>query len=54
MDIEKARQEINTLCDELNWHNYRYYVLDDPTIDDREYDLMLRDRKSTRLNSSHL
>lgn len=42
MDIEKARQEINTLCDELNRHNYRYYVLDDPTIDDREYDLMLR------------
>ena len=43
MDIEKARQEINTLCDKLNWHNYRYYVLDDPTMDDRDYDLKLRE-----------
>ncbi len=39
--------DINTqaarLRDELNGHNYRYYVLDAPTISDFEYDKMLRE-----------
>lgn len=28
------------LVDELNRHAYRYYVLDDPTISDRQYDML--------------
>ena len=39
--------DINTqaarLRDELNGHNYRYYVLDAPTVSDFEYDKMLRE-----------
>ena len=31
------------LRDELNEHNYHYYVLDAPTISDFEYDRMLRE-----------
>jgi len=31
-------QEITRLREELNLHNYRYYVLDDPSIPDAEYD----------------
>ena len=27
----------------LNYHNHRYYVLDDPVVSDAEYDQMLRD-----------
>lgn len=36
------RQEIKELRDTLNAHGYRYYVLDEPTISDYEYDHMLR------------
>lgn len=35
-------QEIQKLRQELNHHNYQYYVLDQPTISDFEYDHMLR------------
>lgn len=31
------------LRQQLNEHNYRYYVLDDPVISDGEYDLLLRE-----------
>ena len=40
MDV-KARME--QLTRELEGHNYAYYVLDDPTIPDFEYDRMLRE-----------
>jgi DNA ligase (NAD+) len=36
------RQEMKQLRETLNAHGYRYYVLDDPTISDYEYDHMLR------------
>ncbi|NCB63878.1 MAG: NAD-dependent DNA ligase LigA, partial [Clostridia bacterium] len=36
------KQEIERLTHELNTHSYSYYVLDNPTIPDREYDLKLR------------
>lgn len=36
------REEMKQLRDALNAHGYRYYVLDDPTISDYEYDHMLR------------
>ncbi len=35
--------KLNKLKDELNYHNYRYYVLDDPEISDSEYDKLLRE-----------
>jgi len=40
MDIDK---QIKVLRDQINEHNYRYYVLDDPTISDLEYDQLLRE-----------
>ena len=36
------RQLIRQLREELNEHNYNYYVMDAPTISDFEYDRMLR------------
>ncbi len=41
MDREQARQRIDELTEQLNYHNYRYYVLDDPEISDQQYDAML-------------
>ena len=34
--------EINWLREELNKHNYNYYVLNKPTVSDKEYDDMMR------------
>lgn len=36
------QQEINRLRQEINYHNYRYYVLDSPEIADAEYDRLMR------------
>ena len=43
MSIENIRIRINQLRDEINYHNYRYYVLDDPEISDAEYDRLMRE-----------
>ena len=40
MDIFEA--EIKHLRDELNKHNYNYYVLNAPTISDKEFDDMMK------------
>lgn len=42
MVAESIQQEIATLHSQLNEHNHRYYVLDDPTVPDAEYDRLLR------------
>ena len=40
MDLFES--EINWLREELNKHNYNYYVLNKPTVSDKEYDDMMR------------
>ncbi|SCX88440.1 NAD-dependent DNA ligase LigA [Flavobacterium caeni] len=37
-----TQQQIQSLRDELNGHNYNYYVLDNPTISDFEFDQKLK------------
>ena len=37
-----AKEEINALREELNRHNYNYYVLSQPTISDYEFDMKLK------------
>ncbi|NLJ80564.1 MAG: NAD-dependent DNA ligase LigA [Firmicutes bacterium] len=39
--MEKLRQTMERLRSELRYHNYRYYVLDQPSISDQEYDQLL-------------
>jgi DNA ligase (NAD+) len=36
-----AKTAIKKLSDAIHFHNYRYYVLDAPVINDREYDILL-------------
>ena len=36
-------ERIDFLRKEINRHNHNYYVLNDPTVSDREFDLMLRE-----------
>ena len=39
----EIRKRIETLRKEINYHNYRYYVLDDPEITDAEFDRLMRE-----------
>jgi len=39
---EETKKEISRLIEELNYHSYRYYVLDSPVISDAEYDRLYR------------
>lgn len=41
-----TEQKINQLRDELREHNYNYYVLDNPTISDYEFDIKLKELKA--------
>ena len=36
------RDRVERLRGEIGYHNYRYYVLDDPVVSDTEYDRLLR------------
>jgi DNA ligase (NAD+) len=40
--VGQLEKEAETLREQINHHNYRYYVLDDPEITDAEYDRLMR------------
>jgi len=41
----EAKERIEKLRAAINYHNYRYYVLDSPEISDAEYDELMRELK---------
>ncbi|MGB2885416.1 MAG: NAD-dependent DNA ligase LigA, partial [Dehalococcoidia bacterium] len=41
MDANEAKERIDKLRELINYHNYRYYVLDSPEISDHEYDELM-------------
>lgn len=43
MDLQNAEKKINELRTLLNQYNYEYYVLDNPTVPDAEYDRLYRE-----------
>lgn len=43
MTPDSARKRAASLCQQINQHNYSYYVLDEPTIPDAEYDRLMRE-----------
>jgi DNA ligase (NAD+) len=42
---------VNELREQLNYHNYRYYVLDDPVVSDAEFDRLMAEL--TRLEEAY-
>ncbi len=46
-----AQEQINKLREELRQHNYNYYVLDNPTISDYEFDTKLKELET--LENAH-
>ena len=43
MDSAQAKQRIAELRKQINYHNYRYYVLDSPEVSDAEYDKLMKE-----------
>ena len=43
MDLGEARKRAEELRQEIEKHNYYYYVLDSPLITDEEYDALYRE-----------
>lgn len=42
MSKKPTKKEVDDLRREIERHNYRYYVLDDPVVSDAEYDALMR------------
>ena len=53
-DASIAAQRILHLRAELDGHNYRYYVLDEPSVPDAEYDRLFRELQSLETEHPHL
>ncbi len=49
-----VRKKAETLRKQLDHHNYRYYVLDDPEVADQEYDTLLRELQKLEQNHPEL
>lgn len=43
MDFEQAQKRVQELTEELERHNYNYYVLDAPTIPDYDFDKLMHE-----------
>jgi len=43
MNKEQAQKRIDKLRQQILFHNYRYYALDDPVVSDAEYDRLMRE-----------
>ena len=44
-------REVGSLREQLEQYNYQYYVLDDPTVPDAEYDRLFR--RLSEIEASH-
>src|SRR5690349_15238462 len=44
--MKAARERHSALVREIEAHDYRYYVLDDPKVTDAEYDALMRELKA--------
>ncbi len=44
--LDEARDIVEVLRDKIRYHNYRYYVLNDPVISDTEYDALMENLRA--------
>jgi DNA ligase (NAD+) len=51
MNENEQRQRMEELRRQLNYHNYRYYVLNDPVVSDYEYDQLMQELR--RIEEEH-
>ena len=43
MASEAIRKRVEKLREEIEYHNYRYYILDQPEISDAQYDRLMKE-----------
>lgn len=53
-DIERDKERIAELREQINYHNHRYYVLDSPEISDAEYDALMAELRELEEEYPHL
>ena len=53
-DLTQLHTRVEELRQRLNYHNYRYYVLDDPEVDDAEYDQLMEELRSIEADHPEL
>jgi len=53
-DTDKLKRRIAELRKTINYHNYRYYVLDSPEISDAEYDELMKQLKQLEAHHPEL
>lgn len=46
MQIDEASKRVDELTEIISHHNYNYYVMDNPTVDDYEYDMLMQELKA--------
>ncbi|HEU0168293.1 MAG TPA: NAD-dependent DNA ligase LigA, partial [Chloroflexota bacterium] len=51
IDLADVKSRIEQLRRQIEYHNYRYHVLDDPEVSDGEYDQLMRELR--RLEEEH-
>ncbi len=51
MATDDLRRKVEKLREEIEYHNYRYYILDEPEVSDAEYDRLMRELE--RLEEEH-
>ena len=49
MVTDTLKKKAEKLREEIEYHNYRYYVLDQPEISDAEYDRLMRELANRKL-----
>ena len=47
MVTEALKKRVEKLREDIEYHNYLYYVLDQPEISDAQYDRLMRDLEKT-------
>ncbi len=52
--MNQAKQRIDFLREELNRHNYNYYVLNAPTISDMDFDFMMKELEKLEAENPEL
>src|SRR6266851_6163379 len=53
-ELKELSAEAESLREQINHHNYRYHVLDDPEITDAEYDALMRRLEALERDHSEL
>src|SRR5262252_7720874 len=53
-DSQQLNFKAEHLREQINHHNYRYHVLDDPEVSDAEYDAMMRELEALEVEHPEL